>query len=188
TKLNKKPLSKEELSILENKEFINERLATVRDVFVFQCYTGLAYIDVFKLKKSDITKDEEGNLWIRTNRQKTDANITIPLLPKARQIMEKDKDHPVCTYKDIVLPVRSNQKMNDYVKTLGQEAGIDEPIRETYYQGNKRIDEVKPKHEHLSTHVGRRTFICTALYLSKIARLCLFSSTRRRSFVFLVTN
>ena len=136
TKLNKKPLSKEELSVLENKEFQNERISTVRDVFVFQCYTGLAYIDVFQLKKSDITKDEEGNFWIRTNRQKTDANIAIPLLPKAIEIMEKYKDHPYCIDKDIVLPVRSNQKMNEYLKEIAALCAISE----------------------LNTHKARRTF------------------------------
>lgn len=136
TKLNKRPLSKIELSILENKEFSNERLSTVRDVFVFQCYTGLAYIDVFQLKKSDISKDEEENFWIRTNRQKTDANITIPLLPKAVEIMEKYENHPDCIGKDVVLPVRSNQKMNEYLKEIASLCEISE----------------------LNTHKARRTF------------------------------
>src|SRR5690606_31327561 len=119
-------LSKEKLSILENKEFVNERLATVRDVFVFQYYTGLAYIDVFHLKKSHITMDEEGNLWIRINRQKTDANITIPLLPKAIEIIEKYKEHPASIGKDIVLPIRSNQKMNEYLKEIASLCKISE--------------------------------------------------------------
>ncbi|MCC9043312.1 site-specific integrase [Myroides sp. M-43] len=136
TKLNKRPLSKTELAILENKEFNSERLSIVRDVFVFQCYTGLAYIDVFQLKKSDITKDEEGNFWIRTNRQKTDANITIPLLPKAVEIMEKYDNHPDCTGKDIVLPVRSNQKMNEYLNEIASICEISD----------------------LNTHKARRTF------------------------------
>src|SRR5690606_32833157 len=146
TKLNKKPLNKEELSILESKEFTNERLATVRDVFIFQCYTGLAYIDVFQLKKSDITKDEEGNLWIRINRQKTDANITIPLLPKAIEIMEKHKDHPACIDKDIVLPVRSNQKMNEYLKEIASLCEIRE----------------------LNTHKARRTFGSTVTLVNGV--------------------
>lgn len=59
----------------------------------------------------------------------------------------------------------SNQRMNDYLKELAELAGIDEPIRETYYIGNKRIDEVTPKYALLSTHAGRRTFICNALAL-----------------------
>ncbi|MEK6494405.1 site-specific integrase [Myroides odoratimimus] len=136
TKLNKRPLTKEELFILENKEFDSERLSVVRDVFVFQCYTGLSYIDVFQLKKSDISKDEEGSFWIRTNRQKTDANITIPLLPKAVEIMDKYKDHPDCIGKDVVLPVRSNQKMNEYLNEIASLCEI----------------------SNLNTHKARRTF------------------------------
>ena len=63
------------------------------------------------------------------------------------------------------MPVISNQKMNDYLKELCRLAEIDEPIRETYYKGNERIDEVTPKCELLGTHAGRRTFICNALSL-----------------------
>ncbi len=55
--------------------------------------------------------------------------------------------------------------MNNYLKELAELAGIDEPIRETYYQGNKRIDKVTPKYALLGTHAGRRTFICNALAL-----------------------
>ena len=59
----------------------------------------------------------------------------------------------------------TNQKMNEYLKELAEIAEITEPIRETYYKGNERIDEVTPKHNLLSTHAGRRTFICNALAL-----------------------
>ena len=65
----------------------------------------------------------------------------------------------------MALPVISNQKMNDYLKELGELAEINEPVRETYYKGNERIDEVTPKYALLSTHAGRRTFICNALAL-----------------------
>ena len=74
-------------------------------------------------------------------------------------------------YKDVdfenhmALPVISNQKMNDYLKELGELAEINEPVRETYYKGNERIDEVTPKYALLSTHAGRKTFICNALAL-----------------------
>src|SRR5690606_26613986 len=64
TKSNKKPLSREQLQLLETKEFSNQRLAVIRDIFVFQCYTGLAYIDVFQLKKTDIKTGIDGGLWI----------------------------------------------------------------------------------------------------------------------------
>ena len=66
---------------------------------------------------------------------------------------------------DKVLPVITNQKMNDYLKELAELAGIDEPVRQTYYRGNERIDEVTPKYALLGTHAGRRTFICNALVL-----------------------
>ena len=75
--------------------------------------------------------------------------------------MEKYKDFHF--EDDKVLPVISNQKMNDYIKELAELAGINEPVHETYYVGAKRIDTVTPKYELLSTHAGRRTFICYAL-------------------------
>lgn len=64
-----------------------------------------------------------------------------------------------------VLPVITNQKMNDYLKELAEMAGIDEPVRQTYYKGNERIDDITPKYALLGTHAGRRTFICNALAL-----------------------
>lgn len=66
---------------------------------------------------------------------------------------------------DKALPVISNQKMNDELKVLGELAGLDEPVRQTYYKGNERVDEVVPKYASLSSHAGRRTFIWNALYL-----------------------
>jgi integrase len=95
-KVPKKPLSSYELAQLENHTFSTPRLSTVRDIFVFQCYTGLAYIDAFNLKKSDIKFGIDGEMWIITERQKTGSNINIPLLPKAKAIMERYKDHKLC--------------------------------------------------------------------------------------------
>lgn len=77
--------------------------------------------------------------------------------------MEKYKE--VAFEGDKVLPIITNQKMNDYLKELAELAGIDEPVRQTYYRGNERIDEVTPKYALLGTHAGRRTFICNALAL-----------------------
>jgi Phage integrase SAM-like domain len=79
----KKPISSEELSILENHEFSSERLTVVRDIFVFQCYTGLAYIDAFQLKKTDIKIGIDGEHWIMSSRQKTKSSTNIPMLPSA---------------------------------------------------------------------------------------------------------
>ena len=86
------------------------------------------------------------------------------LLSKAI-ISSLDKYKDVAFEDNKVLPVITNQKMNDYLKELAELAGIDEPIRQTYYKGNERIDEVTPKYALLGTHAGRRTFICNALAL-----------------------
>jgi integrase len=87
----------------------------------------------------------------------------IELNRHSRAIIEKYKD--VNFKGDKVLPVISNQKMNEYVKELGKLAEINTPIRITQYIGNERIDTTFPKYELLSTHTGRKTFICTALAL-----------------------
>lgn len=92
TKTNKKPMIAEELHVLEERMFSIERLEVVRDIFVFQCYTGLAYIDVFQLKMENIKIGIEGEQWIMSARQKTESETNIPLLPKAVEIMEKYKN------------------------------------------------------------------------------------------------
>lgn len=140
TKPNKKPLSKKELQLLEEKRFSTERLSVVRDIFVFQCYTGLAYIDVYQLKKTNIKTGIDGKLWIISSRQKSKSCTDIPLLPKAIEIMEKYKDHPVCIERGSVLPVKSNQKMNEYLKEIGTLCGLNCT---------------------LNTHKARRTFATT---------------------------
>jgi integrase len=137
TKIVKKPISAKELAELERREFSTDRLNTVRDIFVFQCYTGLAYIDAFQLRKADIKDGVDGNQWILSERQKTNSTARIPLLPKAIEILEKYKDHPVCIKRGTVLPVSSNQKMNEYLKEIAALCGF--PFT-------------------LNTHMARRTF------------------------------
>ena len=133
-------------------------LERVRDVFLFQCFTGLRYSDVFNLRRSDIKGDH-----IEVTTVKTSDSLIIELNNHSKAILDKYKD--VAFEDDKVLPVITNQKMNDYLKELAELAGIDEPIRQTYYKGNERIDEVTPKYALLGTHAGRRTFICNALAL-----------------------
>ena len=161
--VNKQFLSQTEINKIWQKEFKIERLELVRDVFIFRVYTGLAFIDVYNLRPEHISEDSNGNLWIVKAREKTNNLCNIPLLSIPKQILEKYKD--IHCENHMALPVISNQKMNDYLKELGELAEINEPIRETYYKGNERIDEVTPKYALLSTHAGRRTFICNALAL-----------------------
>ena len=124
TKTKKKPLTAVELHKIENHVFSTPRLAVIRDVFIFQCYTGLAYIDAFQLKKEDIKIGIDGEYWIMSDRQKTESETNIPLLPKALEIIEKYKDHPLCLNRGTVLPVKSNQKMNAYLKEIADLCGI----------------------------------------------------------------
>jgi len=82
-------LSEYELQRVADKCFATDRLTQVRDVFLFCCYTGLAYADVKKLKMSQIEKGIDGEFWIFTNRQKTDERSAIPLLPMAIELIER---------------------------------------------------------------------------------------------------
>ena len=143
-----------EFKIPSNKQ----ALERVRDVFLFQCFTGLRYSDVFNLRRSDIKGDH-----IEVTTVKTSDSLIIELNNHSKAILDKYKD--VAFEDDKVLPVITNQKMNDYLKELAEMAGIDEPVRQTYYKGNERIDDVTPKYALLGTHAGRRTFICNALAL-----------------------
>lgn len=140
TKTDKRPLTSKELQILESKKLDNERLSIVRDIFVFQCYTGLSYIDVKQLKYNKIKEEKDGSLWIMSERQKSKSRTDIPLLDKAISIMNKYKSHPLCNEFNFVLPVRSNQKMNEYLKEIAVLCGINSA---------------------LNTHKARRTFAST---------------------------
>jgi len=122
------------------------------------CFTGLRYSDVYNLKRSDV---KENHIEVTTI--KTNDSLVIELNRHSKAILEKYKDVAFKHYQ--VLPVISNYRMNCYIKELGELAEINEPIRETYYKGNQRIDEVTPKYSLLGTHAGRRTFICNALSL-----------------------
>lgn len=117
-KVHRLVLTKEELKAIAEKQFPVDRLCLVRDVFLFSCYTGLAYVDVKKLKRSEMVKGIDGDLWIYTNRQKTDTLSRIPILPTALSIIQKYEEHPQCIANDLLLPVMSNQKMNAYLKEI----------------------------------------------------------------------
>jgi integrase len=107
-------LTSEELERMATKSFTTERLSQVRNIFLFSCFTGLAYADLHKLKRSEISTGIDGGKWIFTHRQKTDTPSRIPILPTAQQVLEKYIDHPLCREKDKVLPILSNQKMDQY--------------------------------------------------------------------------
>ncbi len=132
-KFTKKPvqrlaLTENELNTIVKKNFKNERLQIVRDIFIFSCYTGLSYADVKKLRADELNIGIDKSLWIFTNRQKTGASTRMPLMPEALAIVEKYKKHPKCMVSGLLLPILSNQKMNSYLKEIGDTCDIDKPL------------------------------------------------------------
>jgi len=115
-------LTKEEIIKIMEKEFTIPRMEHVRDVFLFSCYTGLAYVDVFKLTADDIIKGIDGNKWIKTKRTKTKTLSSIPILPVADKLIEKYEDLESPTGK--LLPVYTNQRMNSYLKEIADSCDI----------------------------------------------------------------
>lgn len=117
-------LSEAEIEQMINKEFVSERLELFRDIFVFTCFTGLAYIDVKQLTLDNISLGIDGDKWIFKNRQKTDTASKIPLLPMAQEIIDKYADNPVFKKEKRQLPVLRHQKMNVYLKEIADVCGI----------------------------------------------------------------
>jgi integrase len=127
-KIEREYLTKDELARIEAKKFNIVRLQVVQDLFVFSCYTGLAYIDVFNLTPANLVEKSANNIWIATNRQKTNEPVRVPLLPKALAIIEKYKGHPQALAEGKVLPTLSNQKLNSYLKEIADTCDITKPL------------------------------------------------------------
>ncbi|TRX70397.1 site-specific integrase [Carboxylicivirga sp. M1479] len=133
-------LSKDELFKIETKNFSFERLQIVKDLFLFSCYTGLAYSDIKALTTNNIIIGIDGNQWIHSSRKKTDSLLQIPLLPLATELLQKYKHHPISELKNKLFPVPSNQKLNAYLKELAD------------------ICEIN---KNLTFHMARHTFATT---------------------------
>ena len=133
-------LTEVEIQSIIEKDFKTERLSLVRDIFLFSCFTGLAYIDVKNLTKSHISYGIDGEKWIFTHRQKTESASKIPILPVTQMIIDKYENHPQCLNENKLLPILSNQKMNAYLKEI---AGVCEIEKE------------------LTFHIARHTFATT---------------------------
>jgi site-specific recombinase XerD len=139
-KVERSYLTDAELASIENKEFGVERLDWVRDLFIFSCYTGLAYIDTMRLTPTNVVRGIDGEYWLITSRQKTEIAVKVPLLPKALGIINKYKDHPKAFVHHTLFPNISNQKLNSYLKEIADVCGID---------------------KHLTFHLARHTFATT---------------------------
>lgn len=118
-------LTEPEIKKILKKQFTCKRLEQVRDIFIFACFTGLAYIDVRNLTKENIQTSFDGKLWIMTARQKTDTAVTVPLLKVPQAILKKYEGTQL---DGRLLPVLSNQKLNSYLKEIGDLCGITKNI------------------------------------------------------------
>lgn len=118
-------LTEEELKILRETPITSKRVAQVRDVFLFACYTGLAYIDLKLLRAENIRTSFDGNQWIMTHRHKTDTPVNVPILDIPMELIERYKG---VSKKGYILPILSNQKMNQYLKDVAEACGIEKNI------------------------------------------------------------
>lgn len=138
----------------------NPAMDRVRDVYVFCCFTGLRYSDVYNLNWSNISDD----YTITFTTQKTKDELYIPITSqKPRDLIDKYRH---CHFRgNKVLPVISNQKMNDALKIMAKDCGITSPVEIIHYKKGERITERIPKYELITTHTARKTFVCTAIRL-----------------------
>ncbi|MBS2210266.1 site-specific integrase [Carboxylicivirga mesophila] len=168
-------LSMEELMHLYNFTFKQKYLEQVRDVFCFGCFTSLRYSDIANLKRTQIN-----NNTLRFFSIKTKELIEIPLNNYAQEILAKYSHLP----DEKCLPVISNQKMNLYLKDIGKAVGFNDHITIVRYQGSRRIEESTPKHQLLTSHVARKTFITNAFRLGIPSEIIMMISGHKDHRVF----
>ena len=131
-------LTDEELKQLEKHTFSQPRLQQVKDLFIFCCYTGLAYAEMSSLTTKNIEVGFDGKEWIQMIRKKTNRKISVPILPKAKEILDKYNNE---------LPSISNQKFNSYLKEISALLSID---------------------KKLTHHIARKTFATTVLLFNNV--------------------
>lgn len=156
-KLDYNVLSKEEIDHLYSITFEQPRLTEIRDIFVFQCYTGLSYSDLTTLTKTDIT-----NNVIIKRRQKTDVQYVIPVLPIAKEILEKY---------NYTLPTISNQKYNQWLKVLGELSGLKKNL-----------------HSHLARHTFATLLLNNGVDMKTISRTLGHSSMKITEKIYATMN
>lgn len=139
-KVRRTKLTSLEIELLRSKEIKNPRLAEMRDCYLFALHTGYAYKQLHELTPDHIVTGIDGRKWIKIIRSKSDEPENVPLLPFALEIIQKYKSHPVCKTKNRLLPMKSNQKYNEYLQEIAAVCGID---------------------KHLTSHTARHTFATT---------------------------
>ena len=135
-------LNNEELMSLRDYHFANnQRLQKVKDCFVFCCFTGLAFAEMEEFKREHLRVEFDGNIWIKMTRRKTKGVVSVPLLPPAKEILNKYQ------HDEVPLPLISNQKFNSYLKEISAIIGIE---------------------KKLTHHIARKTFASTVLLYNDV--------------------
>jgi site-specific recombinase XerD len=132
---------------MEVRSFENPVLQKVKDLFVFSCYTGLAYIDLIELKPQQILTNIDGVRWIKTSRAKTEICVNVPLLQPAVIILEKYMTEPRAFVRNTIFPGISNQEMNRSLKMIAEICGIK---------------------KYLTFHLARHTFATTVTLMNGV--------------------
>jgi len=145
--VNRGYLSESDLKTISEKQLPSKRLEEVRDIFLFSCYTGYAYAEVEKLTPENITIGIDGQKWIHIHRTKTKSKSNVPLLPLPLALIEKYRGHVESVNRGRIFPVKSNQKVNDYLKEIAALCGI-----------NKK----------LTFHIARHTFATTVTLANNV--------------------
>jgi integrase len=145
------------------------RLDRVRDLFIIGCYTGLRFSDLKQLKDENLT-DNRTRIRIRT--EKTGELVIIPLHPFVKAILRKHNGIPP--------EALTNQKMNDYLKEIGEWAGIDETVVLHFTKGGQRVTETYKKYQLITTHTARRSFATNA-YLQDVPTISIMKITGHRT-------
>ena len=132
-----------ELQRLENHYFEINSVQQIKDMFVFCCYTGLGFTEMINLKKSDIVKGFDEELWLDIRRNKTLKNYRVPLLQQAKNILELYQNDA----RESIFPRLSNPKFNAYLKEVASIVGI---------------------RKNLTHHIARKTFATTVLLYNDV--------------------
>jgi len=135
-----------------------ETAERVRDAFCFCCFTSLRYSDLKRLKRTNVFSK-----YIQITTEKDTDTVKIELNKYSKALLHKYRDESFPN--NSPLPVISEQRMNEHLKKIGEICGFNDPVHVTYFRGSERVDEVYEKWKLMTSHVGRKTFICNSLML-----------------------
>lgn len=152
-------LENNELKRLEDWEFYNKYHDRVRDIFLFQCYTGARYSDIEKISHDEIHAEGSQSCWTYVAKKTNDLQIDVPLHLRARRILEK------YSALDTPLPRLTNQTMNETIKVIAEELGLNRQVKRVTYKNGVLSESYSPLYEIISTHMARKTYISLSLQM-----------------------